>query len=279
MKHIIKLLFLSAILISSSCTKNPSKIVAPNAQEEISETTVSNLKKMLDELPTIIRVRDEKNNRFVDFDIKNKSISILKSWSFANPTPNTVYSTNSGFVIYISDPNPAWGMGSGSQTITAGSTTLQVQTMCLAMAGFSNLFSSGQSFPIDGISLVMGLDADFSMLNNASTLCFSDFIHGVAFYEVFESPASGSYNVIDWTDPNVFTNDFLPQNGYAFVFSFDNCNEGNFYFSKSGTINVNGGDMTFSGEYWGWEDWYTAITQGGTILTNDYPGSGTMGCN
>ena len=279
MKHIIKLLFLSAILISSSCTKNPSKIAAPNAQEEISQTTVSNLKKMLDELPTIIRVRDEKNNRFVDFDIKNKSISILKSWSFANPTPNTVYSTTSGFVIYISDPNPAWGMGSGSQTITAGSTTLQVQTMCLAMAGFSNLFSSGQSFPIDGISLVMGLDADFSMLNNASTLCFSDFIHGVAFYEVFESPASGSYNVIDWTDPNVFTNYFLPQNGYAFVFSFDNCNEGNFYFSKSGTINVNGGDMTFSGEYWGWEDWYTAITQGGTILTNDYPGSGTMGCN
>ena len=279
MKHIIKLLFLSAILISSSCTKNPSKIVAPNSQEEISETTVSNLKKMLDELPTIIRVRDEKNNRFVDFDIKNKSISILKSWSFANPTPNTVYSTTSGFVIYISDPNPAWGMGSGSQTITAGSTTLQVQTMCLAMAGFSNLFSSGQSFPIDGISLVMGLDADFSMLNNASTLCFSDFIHGVAFYEVFESPASGSYDVIDWTDPNVFTNYFLPQNGYAFVFSFDNCNEGNFYFSKSGTINVNGGDMTFSGEYWGWEDWYTAITQGGTILTNDYPGSGTMGCN
>ena len=279
MKHIIKLLFLSAILISSSCTKNPSKIAAPNAQEEISQTTVSNLKKMLDELPTIIRVRDEKNNRFVDFDIKNKSISILKSWSFANPTPNTVYSTTSGFVIYISDPNPDWGMGSGSQTITAGSTTLQVQTMCLAMAGFSNLFSSGQSFPIDGISLVMGLDADFSMLNNASTLCFSDFIHGVAFYEVFESPASGSYDVIDWTDPNVFTNYFLPQNGYAFVFSFDNCNEGNFYFSKSGTINVNGGDMTFSGEYWGWEDWYTAITQGGTILTNDYPGSGTMGCN
>ena len=266
-------------MISSSCTKNPSKIAAPNAQEEISQTTVSNLKKMLDELPTIIRVRDEKNNRFVDFDIKNKSISILKSWSFANPTPNTVYSTTSGFVIYISDPNPAWGMGSGSQTITAGSTTLQVQTMCLAMAGFSNLFSSGQSFPIDGISLVMGLDADFSMLNNASTLCFSDFIHGVAFYEVFESPASGSYDVIDWTDPNVFTNYFLPQNGYAFVFSFDNCNEGNFYFSKSGTINVNGGDMTFSGEYWGWEDWYTAITQGGTILTNDYPGSGTMGCN
>ena len=77
---------------------------------------------MLDELPTIIRVRDEKNNRFVDFDIKNKSISILKSWSFANPTPNTVYSTTSGFVIYISDPNPDWGMGSGSQTITAGST-------------------------------------------------------------------------------------------------------------------------------------------------------------
>jgi hypothetical protein len=278
MKHIIKLLFLSAILISSSCTKNPSKIVAPNAQEEISETTVSNLKKMLDELPTIIRVRDEKNNRFVDFDIKNKSISILKSWSFANPTPNTVYSTTSGFVIYISDPNPAWGMGSGSQTITAGSTTLQVQTMCLAMAGFSNLFSSGQSFPIDGISLVMGLDADFSMLNNANTMCFSDFIHGVAFYEVFESPASGSYDVIDWTDPNFdFTTYFTSQNGYAFVFSFDNCNQGNFYFSKEGQITVNGGDMTFSGEYWGWEDWMTAITQGVTI--NAYPGSGTMGCN
>ena len=150
--------------------------------------------------------------------------------------------------------------------------------MCLAMAGFSNLFSSGQSFPIDGISLVMGLDADFSMLNNANTMCFSDFIHGVAFYEVFESPASGSYDVIDWTDPNFdFTTYFTSQNGYAFVFSFDNCNQGNFYFSKEGQITVNGGDMIFSGEYWGWEDWMTAITQGVTI--NAYPGSGTMGCN
>ena len=124
--------------------------------------------------------------------------------------------------------------------------TLQVQTMCLAMAGFSNLFSSGQSFPIDGISLVMGLDADFSMLNNANTMCFSDFIHGVAFYEVFESPASGSYDVIDWTDPNFdFTTYFTSQNGYAFVFSFDNCNQGNFYFSKEGQITVNGGGYDF----------------------------------
>jgi hypothetical protein len=278
MKHIIKLLFLSAILISSSCTKNPSKIAAPNSQEEISQTTVSNLKKMLDELPTIIRVRDEKNNRFVDFDIKNKSISILKSWSFANPTPNTVYSTTSGFVIYISDSNPDWGMGAGTQTITAGSTTLQVQTMCLAMSGFSSLFSSSAAFPIDGVSLVMGLDADFSMIANASTLCFSDFIHGVAFYEVFESPASGSYDVVDWTDPNAFTTYFTPENGFTFVFSFENCNEGNFYFSESGTLNVNGGDMTFSGDYYGIEDFFNLITQGSTTASI-YPGSGTMGCN
>ena len=279
MKHIIKLLFLSIILILISCTKKPNSIVEFKPQEEISQTTVSNIKKMLDELPLIIRVRDEKNNRFVDFDIRNKTISILKSWSFANPTPNNVYSTANGFVIYVSDIPSSWGMGSGTQTITAGSTTLQVQTMCLAMSGFSNLFSSSAAFPIDGVSLVMGLDADFSMIANASTMCFSDFFHGVAFYEVFDSPASGSYSVVDWADPNAFTTNFTPANGFAFVFSFDNCNEGNFYFSKSGNISVSGGDMTFNnGQYYGLEDFFNLITQGSTTGSL-YSGSGTMGCN
>lgn len=58
--------------------KKPSHIVESKPQEEISQTTVSNLKKMLDELPTIIRVRDEKNNRFVDFDIKTNLFPYLR---------------------------------------------------------------------------------------------------------------------------------------------------------------------------------------------------------
>jgi hypothetical protein len=68
--------------------------------------------------------------------------------------------------------------------------------------------------------MVIGLDADFSLLQNANTMCFSDFFKGLAYYMVYDSPASGSYNVIDWNNPNFSINN---NDGYAYVFSFENC--------------------------------------------------------
>lgn len=274
MKKYLILLVCIISVIALSCTKKdlPIKEITETEQKLSSETS-ENLKKELENLPLIIRVKDSVNNRFIDFNVKNKSISINKSWSFSNPSSNTIYASSQGLVVYISDPNSSFGYGSGSSTITAGNTTLNVQTLCLAMD--LSAFSASGTLPISGFSMVMGLDADFSLLQNASSLCFSDFFKGLAYYMVYESPASGTYPVINWNNPNFTLN---ANDGYAFVFSFENCNEGKFYFSKSGDIAVSNGDMTFqNGFYWELLGLIDSITTGVSLI--DYPGSGTMGCD
>lgn len=260
-------------MIVFSCSKNdlPVKSVS---EQKLSSLMKDNLLSELNNLPLIVRVKDSINNRYVDFNVKNRSITINKSWSFSNPTPNTIYASSQGLVVYISDPNPGFGFGSGSSTITAGNTTLNVKTQCLAL-DLSAFSSASGTLPISGFSVVIGLDADFSLLQNASNMCFSDFFKGLAYYMVYDSPASGAYNVVDWNTPNFTINNLQ---AYAYVFSFENCNDGKFYFSKDGSINVSGGDMTFvNGHYWELIGLFNSITTGANLV--DYPGSGTMGCN
>jgi hypothetical protein len=176
----------------------------------------------------------------------------------------------------VSSSTFGFGSSNSTSTITAGNTSLNVQTLCLAVdaSAYAAMFQaqSGQ-LPISGISVVMGLDVDWALLQNASTANFGNYFHGLAYYLVYDFPASGSYNVIDWTGANGITS----LDGFAMVFSFGQNNNGSFYFSKTGTLNVNGGDMTYNGDYWGIEGLFNTINNGLTFQT--YSGSGTMGCN
>lgn len=258
-------------LLIFSCSKNDLSV--SKREQKLTSEMSEKLKQELEKLPLIIRVRDSLNNCYVDFNAKTQTISITKNWSFSNPSPNTIYASSQGLVVYISAPNAGFGYGSGTSTINAGNTTLHVQTQCLAL-DLSAFTAASGALPIDGFSMVIGLDADFSLLQNANTLCFSDFFKGLAYYMVYDSPASGSYNVIDWNNPNFALNN---NDGYAYVFSFENCNDGKFYFSRSGTIDVNNGDMSFqNGHYWELSGLFNSIITGANLV--DYPGSGTMGC-
>jgi hypothetical protein len=236
----------------------------------------SKIEDALKTMPLIVKIKDEANNRFIDFDVRNKTVSINKTWSFANPQPNTIYAQGSGLVVYVSSSTFGFGSSNSTSTITAGNTSLNVQTLCLAVdaSAYAAMFQaqSGQ-LPISGISVVMGLDVDWALLQNASSANFGNFFHGLAYYLVYDFPASGSYNVIDWTGANGITS----LDGFAMVFSFGQNNNGSFYFSKTGTLNVNGGDMTYNGDYWGIEGLFNTINNGLTFQT--YSGSGTMGCN
>lgn len=255
-----------------SCNKN--ELAVTKREQKLTSGMEKFIKKELDKLPLIIRVKDTVNDRYVDFNVKTQTISTVKNWSFSNPSPNTIYASSQGLVVYISAPNAGFGYGSGTSTINAGNSTLHVQTQCLAM-DLSAFGAIGGTMPIDGFSMVIGLDADFSLLQNANTMCFSDFFKGLAYYMVYDSPASGSYSVVDWNNPNFTINS---NDGYAYVFSFENCNDGKFYFSKSGTLNVNGGDISFqNGHYWELIGLFNSIVTGANLI--DYPGSGTMGCN
>ena len=258
------------------CNKNKLVQKINNDKFITNKESKSKIENALKSMPLIVKIKDEANNRFIDFDVRNKTVSINKTWSFANPQPNTIYAQGSGLVVYVSSSTFGFGSSNSTSTITAGNTSLNVQTLCLAVdaSAYAAMFQaqSGQ-LPISGISVVMGLDVDWALLQNASTANFGNYFHGLAYYLVYDFPASGSYNVIDWTGANGITS----LDGFAMVFSFGQNNNGSFYFSKTGTLNVNGGDMTYNGDYWGIEGLFNTINNGLTFQT--YSGSGTMGCN
>ena len=273
----VKLLFAGVLLLSLTCC-NKSNVVKKMGSNKLVTTkeTQAKIEDALKKMPLIVKIKDEKNNRYIDFDVRNKTVSINKTWSFANPQPNTIYAQGNGLVVYVSSSTFGLGSSNSTSTVTAGNTTLNVQTLCLAIdaSAYAAMFQAqtGQ-LPINGISVVMGLDVDWALLQNASSASFGNFFHGLAYYLVYDFPASGSYNVIDWT--GAFGVSSL--DGFAMVFSFDQNNDGSFYFSKTGNINVSGGDMTFNGDYWGIQSVFTNINNGLTFQT--YSGSGTMGCN
>lgn len=274
MKKSIFAIFLFSFCLSS-CHR-ADKVPFKENKMELSLEQYKVLQQNLKTIPLIIKVKDEVNNRFVDFDVRNKTVSFNKVWNFSDPTPNTIYGQNGGIVVYVSSSSLGWGYGSPTHTVSAGNTTLNVQTMCVAVdaSAYAAMFS-GQTgaLPFDGISLVMGLDADFSLLANSSSTNFSNYFHGLAYYLVYDFNASGSYPVIDWTTMTTLPNSI----SFAMLFSFDSNNMGAFYFSQDGDINVSGGNMTFNGNYWGIEMDFSNLSP--SLTYDTYPGSGTMGCD
>jgi hypothetical protein len=273
MKNVVIAVF-SFLLLIFSCKKNQNYF-SNNQKIILTSKEYSNLCENLKNTPLTIKYFDATNNRYVSFDCKSRKVTFSKSWSFANPEPNTIYGDGSGLVLYMSSTSFDLGSNSSSYQITAGSTTLNVKTICVAVdaSAYANMFAgqTGQ-LPIDGISIVMGLDADFSLLANSSSTNFSNYFHGLAYYLVYDFNASGPYNVIDWTQGIDFNN----QKAFAMVFSFEENNFGGFYFSKDGDITVSGGDMTFNGNYWGIETDFSSLNP--DLTYNTFTGSGTMGC-
>jgi hypothetical protein len=273
-----KIFFLAGIAAIGFVACNKSNVLNVAKQDKLvlTEEQQNKLEEAFKTMPLIIKVKDEKKNRFVDFNVKERTVAINKSWSFSNPTSNTIYADNGALVVYVSSSVFDFGSSSTTYAITAGNTSLNVQTICLAVdaSAYAAMFQNqtGQ-LPVDGISVVMGLDADFSLLQNASSKNFGDYFHGLAYYLVYDFGASGSYDVIDWKSSNsISTSD-----AFAMVFGFEQNNFGGFYFSKDGTINVSGGDMTFKGNYWGTETDFSTLS---TSLSFDtFSGAGSMGCD
>lgn len=264
------------LFVSLGCNKFKDLGIEKEEEFVLSKNQFSEFDRHLSNLPMIIRYKDETNNRYVDFDIRKRTVELNKVWSFANPQPNTIYGEAGGIVFYISETSVGWGYGTPSSSVTAGSTTLNVQTICFAVdiSAYAAMFA-GQTgdLPFDGISAVMGLDADFSLLENSSSTNFGDYFSGLAEYFVYDFEASGDYEVVDWTNLSA---EFPETLGFAMVFSFSSDNFGSFYFSKDGDISVNGGSMSFDGNYWGIEMDFSIISP--DLSYDTYPGSGSMGC-
>jgi hypothetical protein len=256
-------------------------IAAPGKKVTVSADQSRMIRDMVGRVP-VIRVYDEANHRFIDIDFEKRS------FSFSDPNPGWNFSSSDGVVwepassgggiLFIGAG--AFGSNTGG-TIVAGSTALNINyTFCFAASDEAlglDLFDTGGN--LSGISGVIGIAGDFDALlegNVDEDADFTDFFQGFAAYFVYDNEASGNYEILNWFEDLEMGLDDLDQKGFGYVFNFA---QFSLYFSYSGTLNVSGGSIGFSGQYLGLEN------LGEFLLdfdedpeVNIVPGFGVMGC-
>ncbi len=278
-KITIKLAFLvsiASLLFVVSCSKHDDcKGGAPETEDQKMDRRV---KTMINKLP-IFKYKSAPSGN-------STGLNTLDGFSFSNPTVGYNYSSVVGYTYAVAKNiiflyANSFGSNRTGGTVVAGSSSLDINyTFCFTsddQTGGVNLFSTNA--PTSGTSGVIGVSGDFEALADANdSTSFSDIFHGLAFYFVYDSEASGTYDVIDWSTVDWNDSTSIDQKCFAFVFDFAT---GKLYMSLSGTLTVNGGIMDFNGDYLAIE---------GFILDNDglnlddihyrrVSGFGAMGCN
>ena len=257
MKKTIKSLALvlslgSAMMFISSCSKDDGAPTGNTKQDM--QRTKSRVNEFVKKMPVQNLVHEMKRR-------SNATIITPHDFSFANPSGSytysyqTTYTTSSGTTyttnsVTVYAAYNQFGAGTNGGTVVAGPTSLDINyAFCFSASdqGFG-LGLIGTGAPVSGVSSVIGVSGDFEALQNANdSTTLGDIFHGLAFYIVYDATAQGSYPVIDFS--LVDWNDSLDINNKCFAFIFDIQN-GRFFVSKSGSITVNGGSMTYNGEYW-----------------------------
>jgi hypothetical protein len=189
------------------------------------------------------------------------------------------WSESDGLMILT---EPSAGLGAGGGTVVAGSAVLDIAfAVCFSMneeAIGMDLFDTG----IGEVAGVIGIAGDFEALINGD---FSsgeddlfDYFHGFAYYLVYaDQLANTSYDVLNWVDDLDQPEDELDGFGFSFVVSFQN--GGGIYISRDGSLNVSGGSIGFSGNYFAIEGVGFFDGDDDDVDYSVAPGFGTMGCN
>lgn len=291
-------LFGAAALVFAACQKEQ---ITGNGGKNKPASITSEQKRELIALgarvPSVVRVYDENDHRFIDVDFRTKQISFREAterdFSFATTTETGWNFSNSDDVSWQAAENGggilfvgagAFGANAGG-TVVAGSTALDVNyTFCFTATDEAlglDLFDTGAD--LEGISGVIGIAGDFEALVNDEVDAdsdFTDYFQGFAAYFVYDDEAQGSYEILNWLNDLESEPDDLADRGFSYVFGFE---DGSFYLSSDGTMNVSGGTMTFSGDYWGIEGLFDELfsEDGGydDAEVVDVPGFGSMGCN
>lgn len=271
-----------------SCTKEKARV---GGSAPVTLSKEDRAMELAHNIP-VMRVVDEDRNRFIDVDFNKQKLTVKdatdRDFNFGDPNPGWSFSNSNG-VNYVANADGSGGVlwisaesfgGNSGGTVVAGSTTLSIDySFCFSASSSAlglDLFDSGAS--LDGISGVVGIDGDFDALLGGdvdSTSSFTDYFNGFAAYFVYDNEAQGSYPILNFLD-DLSSND-LDDKGFSYVLGFQ---EGNFYLSDSGTLDVNGGSMTFTGEYFGLEGLFDSLFDGGEdVEFVTVSGAGSMGCN
>jgi hypothetical protein len=294
---IASLLFAGAVsaVLLNSCQKEKITKVPGTINGRTSNATDDQKREavgIINKIP-LLRVFDENDHRFIDVDFQHKKLAFKnateRDFSFATPNPGWNFSNSSqvafvpasqgGGVLFV---GPGSLGGNAGGTVVAGNSALNINyTFCFSASSSAlglDLFDTGAD--ISGISGVIGIDGDFDALLNDevdSTANFTDFFHGYAAYFVYANEASGSYDILNWFNDLSENTDQLNNKGFSFALDFQN---DGWYLSKDGSLNVAGGTMTFSGNYFGIIGLFDSIFgSGNSPNAVEVPGFGSMGCN
>lgn len=284
-------------VIFSSCEKqdsNPGPSVNPTTSERtvVKDKRVKNkVVQMANEIPSI-GVYNSTMDKVIVFDPNNAKDGFSFSspndgWNFSNSEEvQFVENPSGGGILFIGPGSLGSNSAGGGGTVVAGQSALDINyTFCFSASESAlnlDFFDLGQEF--DGISGVIGIAGDFEALMNSEIdedAELTDYFQGIAAYYVYDNEASGSYDIIDWYQSMEEEPDFGNE-ALAYVFDFQDFNV---YFSSDGTINVNGGSMTFNGEYFAVLNLFDDFFSEGEGEEPEEPevvivsGFGTMGCN
>ncbi len=277
-------LFMGGVLMLSSCSKKDD---CPTTAETPEQKTERKIKQVMKNIPVMKLLRgssSDAGSHTLSFTSAGPTGTFTSVGNGTNFTTlaNTVYTQliNTVYVNYNS-----FGANTSGGTVIAGESALDMSyTFCFASAANGvglNLFNTGNAMT-SGMSGVIGISGDFENFQNAAdTTDFADLFHGLAFYIVYDNPASGSYPVVDWQNDNLSdtTSAGIDKKCFTFVLDFQN---GRLFMSKSGTITVTAGNMDFDGEYFqvaGFINEDGEFDLSGDLTLSVVSGSGGMGCN
>jgi len=279
-----------ALMLVSSCSKHDDSLGTATNSGTQNERTVQRIKQMLSKVPAskiiheMKRLNNASTNHTLDFSFANSGnngFTNNSTTTFTNLATNAY--TAISYTVYMA--YNSFGAGLGGGTVVAGPTSLDMNyTFCFSAsdAAFGlDLLNTGA--PTNGISAVIGVSGDFSQLQNATdSTNLGDVFKGLAFYLVYDDRPSGSYDVIDFSDVTWTDSTSINNKCFAFIFDLQN---GRFFVSKSGNINVSGGSMAYNGDYYEISGFlndngdFDITSPSANLTLSVVPGFGTMGCN
>lgn len=290
-------LFVAATLIfTTSCTKDSENPASAPQKSEVKQVENKLVKEKIqataDKMPPIAWY-NKTMDKVIIFDPKNDTKSFDFSdpnsgWNFSNDEGvSFVQSPSGGGVLFVS-PGSFGSNAGGSGTVVAGNTALSINyTFCFSVdedalgldLGFGDV-------DFDGLSGVLGIAGDFEALMNEDFdddgASIFDYFHGLAYYLVYDNEAQGNYDIIDFVE-DLEESEGEGGKGFSIVYGFS-ATEFAFYFSKDGSLNVSGGSMNFSGNYYGivFGNLFDADEEDGDLFNLNFvevPGFGQMGCS
>ena len=256
-----------AVLGLSSCEKEDSSAASPSSSSNAAKAAQA----AYDAAPEINIVGNGK------FSTPNGvTYSNAGEFSFANTSGIEVAASSN--INFTEGPNgpvisiaPSGGAGGGGGTVQAGKTNLSIDyAYCLSADDESLGFDADfMELGFDGISFVFGIDGDFDTEADPE-----EAFNGMAIYYVFDDSPNGSYDVFPFSEvgENDDPDDFGGQ-ALAFVWDFEN---GRIFISSSGSLNVSGGSITFTGTYFQFD--FDLFGEDDDAAFSEVTGLGTMGC-